>query len=310
MKAHSAQRVVRAQAAESRPSPARLYALILFMVLSWALNFVIGKVALREIPAMVLPGMRIGLAALCLVPVYLWDARRGPRQRWTWADAPQLAIVSVCGITFNQFFFIAGLSRTSVGHSAVIIALTPMLVLALAAVAGQERITPAKVAGMTIALAGVGALQVSKSSAAAATPLGDLYAFVGTLAFSLYVVAGKALSTRYGSIAVNTFAYWVGALTLGPLAWFERSSFRLSYLSAAAWWSLAYMAVFPSVIAYLIYYHALAYMPASRVSMFTYAQPILATLLGFALLGEPVTPSLVTGGALVLAGVWVAELRA
>jgi drug/metabolite transporter (DMT)-like permease len=286
-----------------RPSPARLYALIAFMVFSWALNFVVGKVALREIPPLVLPGLRIGLAAIILLPLYF----ASPRQRWDWADAPKLALIGICGITLNQFFFIAGLSRTSVAHSAVIIALTPILVLVMAAAVGQERMTLAKMIGMAIALGGIAALHISSKTSSVATPIGDLYAFLGTLAFSIFAVVGKALTPRYGSIAVNTLAYCLGAVTLGPLAWFERASFNPSHVSAAAWWSVFYMALCPSVIAYLIYYYALRYIPASRLSTFTYAQPILATLLGVVLLGEPLTFSVVAGGVLVLAGVWIAE---
>jgi drug/metabolite transporter (DMT)-like permease len=65
--------------------------------------------------------------------------------------------------------------------------------------------------------------------------------------------------------------------------------------------------VFSPVIAYLIYYHALTYISASRLSMFTYAEPVIAALLGFLILSEPVTWTFAAGAALVLCGVWVAE---
>ena len=51
----------------------------------------------------------------------------------------------------------------------------------------------------------------------------------------------------------------------------------LAHVSAAAWLSMLYMALFPSVLAYLIYYYALAHIPASRVSAFSYLQPVFAT---------------------------------
>jgi drug/metabolite transporter (DMT)-like permease len=291
----------------AQPSAARLYGMVAFMIVSWALNFVIGKVALREIPALVLPGLRIAMATLCLVPIYLWDARRGPRQRFVRADAPKLLLVALCGITFNQFFFIAGLSRTSVGHMAVFISISPVLVLVLAAMTGQERITIPKVAGMVVAMAGVLALETSRGDAGVATPIGDFYAFLGTLAFSIYTVAGKDLASRYGSIPMNMLAYTVGTVTLLPLTWRERSSFEWTRVSATAWLSLLYMVIFSSVIAYLIYYHALAHIPASRVAAFTYAEPVLAAALGYMLLAEPVTWALAAGGMLVLGGVWIAE---
>jgi drug/metabolite transporter (DMT)-like permease len=67
------------------------------------------------------------------------------------------------------------------------------------------------------------------------------------------------------------------------------------------------MAIFPSVLGYLIYCYALTQMPASRVSAFAYLQPLLATILAVPMLGESVNGSLTGGGTLVLIGVYVTE---
>lgn len=290
------------------PSAATLYVMIAFMVVVWALNFVIGKVALREIPPLVLPGLRIAIAALLFIPIYVWDRRGHARHPFRRADLPKLILVSLCGITFNQFFFIAGLYRTSVGHMAVFFALTPVLVLLLAALIGQERITAPKLAGMLIATGGVLLVELSNQRGSrVATPLGDWFAFLGNLAFSVYTVAGKNVASRYGSIPMNTFAYAIGAATLLPVSWAARGSFHFAQVSAAGWLSLMYMVIFGSVLAYLIYYYALIHIPASRVAAFTYAEPVLAAILGFLLLSEPVSWALAVGGVLVLSGVWIAE---
>jgi drug/metabolite transporter (DMT)-like permease len=282
--------------------------MIAFMVVAWALNFIVGKIALREIPALVLPGLRIAIAALLFLPIYFWDRRRRAPHPFVWADVPKLILASLCGITFNQFFFIAGLYRTSVAHMAVFISITPILVLILAAIIGQERITAPKLSGMLMASAGVLAIEMSnQGEARIATPLGDLYAFLGTLAFSVYTVVGKGLSSRYGSIPMNTLAYGIGALTLIPVAWAARGSFHPAQIGPAAWWSVMYMVIFGSIFAYLVYYYALVHIPASRVAAFTYAEPVLAAILGFVLLGEPISWILGLGGVLVLAGVWIAE---
>jgi drug/metabolite transporter (DMT)-like permease len=67
------------------------------------------------------------------------------------------------------------------------------------------------------------------------------------------------------------------------------------------------MAVLPSVVGSLIYYYALVYMPASRVTAFLYLQPVLATLLAIPVLGEHLTGALIGGGVMVLAGVSLTE---
>jgi drug/metabolite transporter (DMT)-like permease len=69
------------------------------------------------------------------------------------------------------------------------------------------------------------------------------------------------------------------------------------------------MSLFASVIAYMLFYWALRHLAASRLAAFTYLQPMIATWLGVALLGESVTQQLIWGGALILVGVYVAERR-
>jgi drug/metabolite transporter (DMT)-like permease len=68
-----------------------------------------------------------------------------------------------------------------------------------------------------------------------------------------------------------------------------------------------FMAIFPAVLSSLIYYYALTYLPASRVSGVLYLQPLLATLLAAATIGEPVGISLAIGGILILIGVYSTE---
>jgi len=67
------------------------------------------------------------------------------------------------------------------------------------------------------------------------------------------------------------------------------------------------MALFPSVICYLIYYHALTRISASRVSAFIYLEPVIATLMGVAFLGERISTSLVAGGTVIFTGVYLTE---
>jgi drug/metabolite transporter (DMT)-like permease len=289
------------------PSPARLYTLLALMLAFWSFNYVVGKVALREFPPLFLTGLRTAIAGLIMCPIYLF--RKPPHQRdvWKWREFRTLALLGLCGVVVNQMFFVLGLARTSVAHAAIVIALTPMLVLLMAVGIGQEHITVPKAAGMAIALAGVTVLQLGKKSGTAATPLGDFLIFLAALTFAVFTVAGKTVTKRYGPVTVNTFAYVGGGLLLLPLTLWEGSQTALRDISALAWLSVLYMAAFASVLAYLIYYYALTYAPASRVSALSYLQPLLATLMAIPILHEPVTMPLVAGGALVLAGVYVTE---
>jgi drug/metabolite transporter (DMT)-like permease len=123
----------------------------------------------------------------------------------------------------------------------------------------------------------------------------------------LFTVFGKSATQRHSTVTVNTFAYVGAAVALTPVTLWEGARFVFAQVTWVGWSCLTYMALFPSVICYLIYYYALSHMMPSRVSAFSYLQPPLVTVMGVVLLGEHVTLALVLSAAVVFAGVYLAE---
>jgi drug/metabolite transporter (DMT)-like permease len=272
------------------------------MTLLWSGNFVVAKFALREIPALLVVGLRMLVAAFCMVPLYRRSAASIDR-----ADMPRMLVLGVLGVGLNQVLFVMGLARTSVAHAAIIIGLTPVTVLIAAVLIGQERLRFRRLAGMLVALGGVAVLQLSSEPGRAHTLVGDLLVFLGSSIFAIYTVAGKGMAHRLGSITVNTVAYIASAVALFPLTLWLSRGFDYNKVTWVGWSSLLYMAVFASVLCYLIYYYALSHVSASRVAAFAYVQPLMATLMAIPLLGEPVTRPLLVGGSLVFGGVLMAS---
>lgn len=293
-----------------KPSALRLGLMFAFMVTVWSLSFVVIKNVAREIPPVWLTGLRAMGSAVVMLPLALWDMRRHPHSRWNWADFPKLFMVATCGITLNHSLFVLGVSRTSVAHSAIVMSLMPAIVAVLAIFMGQERATLRRFTGMAIAMAGVALLQLTRGSETVASPAGDLMVLGGSTAFAGFTVLGKSLTARYGSIYVNSLSFIIGAATLVPIAFLSGEHVDLSAVSPISWWSLAYLVVIHTVLCYLIYYYLLTHVSASRVSLFGYIQPVLASLFAWVLLAESITPSIVAGGILVSAGVWLAERKA
>jgi drug/metabolite transporter (DMT)-like permease len=290
-----------------RPSHWTLYSLIVLMTTLWAINFIVAKIALRELPPLLVIGLRSALAGLAILPVYWWEARGANGARWTRRDLPVLFGLGLFGVAMNQLFFVLGMSRTSVAHAALIIGLTPVLVLMIASAAGLETLSMGRLLGMFTALSGVVLLQTGAGRGSGATLAGDVFIFLGAFTFALFTVGGKRVARNFTSITLNTFAYVAAGLALAPVTLWKAASFPFENVSAAAWASVAYMALIASVFCYLIYYHALTWIPASRVAAFSYVQPLLATVIAIPTLGERPTGALVAGGALVLAGVIMAE---
>jgi drug/metabolite transporter (DMT)-like permease len=276
------------------------------MILFWSANYIIAKVALREFPALLLAGVRVTIAGAIMLPIYLRRPERRIKDR---REVIQLVVLGLCGVAMNQLFFVVGLARTTVAHASVIVSAGPVLVLVIAAGMRMEKMTAAKLSGMLMAMAGIAALKVFQDNATAqhATWFGDVFVFLSTLTFALFTVFGKPLTLRHSAVTVNTFAYVGGAIALAPMTIWQAARFPLSQLSFTAWTSALYMALFPSIGAYLIYYYALTHIPASRVASFSYLQPVFAIAMAVFLIDERLTPPVVAAGIGILAGVYITE---
>ncbi|HLY62446.1 MAG TPA: DMT family transporter [Terriglobia bacterium] len=289
------------------PQHGRMHLLMLVATVCWASNIVAGKEALRGFGALTLAQLRVTGAALVLGILFLaW--RRRPSLRMNAQQWLFLGWVALFGITLNQLFFIGGLSRSSVAHTGLIVALGPILVLVLSCLMQMEALTILKVAGMIISFTGVGFLTLGKAGqGSGATIRGDLILLAGTAVFAYYTVLVKGVAEQFDALTFNMILFLLGAVLMAPFTMRDMLKINWILLPAVAWWGLAFMVIFGSVTAYLIFAFALTELTAARVAAFSYLQPAIATALGIWLLGETLTYGVVVGGVLILVGVYLAE---
>jgi drug/metabolite transporter (DMT)-like permease len=247
------------------------------------------------------------MAAAIMVGVYRSPLNGENRSDVTDKDMWTLGMLGLIGVGLNQVFFILGLSLTSVAHAAIIVGLTPILVLVIATIVGHEEIRRMQLVGMLLALFGVAVLQSSSPQSRQGSLIGDLMVFCGILLFAVFAVRGKRETARVGPIVLNTWAYMASAVALLPVTLWYSQTFDYGRVTWQGWASLFYMTDFSSVLGYLLFYYALSHMPASKVSTFAYLQPLIAIALAIIFLGEQPNAALISGGALVLAGVFIAE---
>jgi drug/metabolite transporter (DMT)-like permease len=288
--------------------------MILATVLIWTFNFLAAKVALREMSPYTLAPFRVELAAFIMVIISAVMTRRGKQSRapkpLDRVDYWRFFWLGLFGVAGNQVLFLIGLSSTTVGHSSLIIATGPISILLLARAQKLELLTVNKLLGMVLSFSGVALLALEKGiSLQAGTLKGDLITFAGSFSFACYTVLSKRIAPKYDTISMNLYLYASGALIVLPWAIWRARLLDWGAVSWKGWAGLLYLALFGSVVAYLLYYWALRHLAASRLAAFTYIQPVLATLLGVAALGEEMTHNLLGGGALVLVGVYLAERR-
>jgi drug/metabolite transporter (DMT)-like permease len=293
--------------AVSHAAPRHVWVLLGVMVFLWAVNFVVAKIALREFPPLLAGALRFSIAGAVIAPFWWFNHRGQPAGRFTGRAFLRLLALGVVGVGLNQLCFLTGMQLTSVGHASFVIALTPAVVMLMASAAGQEPLVPRKLIGIAVAIGGVALLQAAPSKTGGGNLLGDVFIFLAGFTFAVFTVFGKAERARFDGLTINMFAYGGSSVVLLPATIWLSAGFAFGQVTWAGWASLLYMALFPSLLCYMIFFHALRYIPATRISVTGYIQPLLATLLGVTLLGEPLTAALAAGGAVVLAGVFLTE---
>lgn len=295
------------QVVPKRENHWRIYLLVFFITALWAGNFISVKFAVAEMSPVLAMGFRTVAAGLLMVPIFINTERSADEKKALRTDFWFLVGLGVGGITLNQLFFTLAMDHTSVAHGSLIISTTPISILVLARLMKQERLTARKIIGMLVALSGVLLIQFTPENSDGSHWLGDLFSLCGSLAFAAFTVFGKQVTSHHKSVTINAFAYFGGTLLLLPAIFWLSGGIDLGALSMRAWLSIAYMAVFPSVFCYVGYFYALNYIPASRVAVFSYLQPVMATLMAVPLLGETVSSTLVTGGCIALLGVAITQ---
>jgi drug/metabolite transporter (DMT)-like permease len=284
-----------------------MHFLMFLITFFWAANIVAGKLVLHAMNDLALAQVRVSAGAILFVAGLLmkrgWVALRLTRREWGF-----LALTAFFGITVNQIFFITGIDRTSAAHSGLIVALGPVMVLILSCAMRLEALTAVKAVGAVVALSGVGVLAAGRAAqSGGATWFGDFLLFVGRLAFAYYTILMKEVVARYDGLALNAIVFVMGAIFLLPISAKSLTRVAWTALPAEAWWGVAFMVIFGTFAAYLIYAFALTELTASRVAAFAYLQPVMAAGLGAWLLREALTWRVVAGGAMILLGVYLAE---
>jgi O-acetylserine/cysteine efflux transporter len=290
------------------------------VVVVWAVNFIAAKVGLRYLPPVTMASFRVAIAGLSMVPAYLVcsrlpafaDALRAREQGFTRRDLWTFFYLGFFGVVVNQMCFTMGLRYTSVGHAAVIVGMGPIYTLVLAVLFRLERATWHKVIGMAIAFAGVAVL-ASENGISPRSPslLGDAITLTGSIGFATYAVLGKRVAGRYDALTMTAFNHFAGAVIVLPVVFHQARALgpisRWRAVPWQGWTALLYMGLCSSALAYILYFWLLRYLEVSQLAAFTYLLPVLAVILGIALLGERGSALQIVGGTLALAGVYWVE---
>ncbi len=278
-----------------------VHALLFLVQILFASLAIIGKIVLREFPAASIVLFRVVGAAVVLLLVNLIWTRRWVRDR---KDLARLAMLGLLGVVLNQTLFLVGLGHTTAINATILVTTIPIFTVLYSVLSHREPPSALKFGG--IAVAALGAIYLigpDRLSLAPDLALGNLLIVVAMFFYSLYLVHSKAMVLRYGPVAVSAYVMLFSALGTLPLGLSGLATVNLAAVRPVTWMWVAYIVVFPTIVAYFLNIWALKRVSPNLVAVYIYLQPLFTALVAPAVLaGERVTTRAAIAGAAIFLG--------
>jgi drug/metabolite transporter (DMT)-like permease len=305
----------------------RAYLALVAICIIWGTTYSAIKFAVRDFPPYMLVGIRQTTAGLILLGLALASGRlilpkkRLNREVLDVAEMPpevtsplnrryvlRQVVTGLFTITGGNGFITWGLQYVSTGLSAVIGSLTPVVVLLINLIwHGGERVNTRMVSGVLLGFVGLGLIfsEGWKDFANPQYAWGIVGCFGSCLAWSL----GTVMAKRYNAPGVSPLLNAGLQITAGGLGGFVLSAiFDKTHViqhTTTGWFSMIYLITIGSALAFTLYMFVLQHLSATVSSLYTYINPVVAVLLGWLWLGEPLTWWTTAGMTVTIVGVWL-----
>lgn len=286
-----------------------LYLKLLLAAFFWGGTFVAGRIGAAHAGPFALAFLRFTLATAILV----WHIRRREGALPRVSGSRNILFVLLLGATgifaYNALFFTA-LQTIPAGRAAVVVANNPIVIALGAALFLGEPLTRRKCIGIAISVCGA-LVAVTRGDPVSflqgGVSWGDV-ALVGCLAsWAAYSLLGKKAMSSLSPLAAVTWSCASGACMLLPFALHEGMLDAITTYTPDVWASIFYLGMFGTALGFTWFYEGVDRIGAAKAGVFINFVPITAILSGWLFLGEPLSPSLILGAALVLTGVYTAN---
>lgn len=290
-------------------SPIPYIALILAHLI-WGANFVVAKITLQEFPPMSLAFLRFAFASLLLAPFFLYETKKVNIDK---KDLPKLIAVGVLIITLNITFFFEGIKRTSAIDASVLSLAIPILSVLSGWWFLKEKVHLVNLFGIALGFIGalviVGLPQISGNYSPKMLE-GNILIVLAAICWVIGTTIAKKVLHKYSTLVITALAFLIGTVTMFIPAAFE-------YLENPGWiyqitilgvLGLVYMTLLSSVSAYFLFEWGLSKTSVTIADLFQYIEPLIATLLAVAILGEIVSKQFLLGAVLIAVGAFLGTL--
>ena len=275
------------------------------MAAIWGLNFPVLKYATQFMSPLALNGFRIPIAAAAQLAI----ARGRGLVRPGADDVRAMILLGMLGNGLYQVFFILGLVRARVGTAALIIAATPAFVAVLGRIKGNEHLRPVQWVGVALQLIGCStvAFAAVRNRVGDDTVLGVVLLLAAAFSWSIYSVSLKRYSDHVSSWYLGGYTMLGGAIVMAVVGIPAMVMTEWTALPGKVWLALLYATFIAMVVAYLFYYRGLKVLGATRTSMYSNLQPLIAMGIAWLMLRERPTTPQTLGAALIVGGLLLAR---
>ena len=289
-------------------SQMKVHGALLAVALIYGASYSVAKTVMPELIApfgfillRVIAGTLIFFAVL---------SQRGLEKIKSNRDYLRLALCGLFGIAANQLIFFKGLSMTSAIHASVLMTSNPIIVLVLSYFILREAISIKKVIGVVLGLAGA-TLLIFRGEIGweYGSFVGDFLILMNSTCYALYLILVNPLMRRYNSLTVISWAFLFGAVFVIPFGYEEFVLVSWSTLPFAAWFSISFIVIFTTVVAYLLNVWSLKFVTPTTVSYYIYLQPIFASVIALFVLDEKLEPSTIIFAVMIFIGVYLVGKR-
>ena len=278
-----------------------------FTVVVWGGTFIATKIALQEVSPATVVWLRFGMGVIILGAAVAQRRQFAFPEQNEWLHFASLGFI---GVTFHQWLQANGLVTAQATTTAWIVATTPIFIALLGSLVLKEKFDWLKVSGIALAASGV-LLILSDGNlralfAGKEGTIGDILILISAPNWAIYTVLSRRELARHPAARMMFYVMLLGWLFTNIWIFgFGPGLSEIAHITLKGWSAILVLGLFGSGLAYVAYYDALQVLPASQLGVFLNIEPLVTTLLAASLLSEPITLVVVSGGAIIIAGVYL-----
>lgn len=250
--------------------------------------------------------VRIGFTTILLWILYLIKPVNIKIEK---AGTMRLFLCALFGIAINQLMFIKGLSLTYSIHAALLLLITPILIVIIAAWILKERLGFFKIAGLALGISGALVLILAKDNSGNAEQvlLGDIFIIINAVSYTVYFIMVKPLMLKYEAVVILRWVFTIGLLLVLPFGWTEFVQIPWQRYIAVDITALSLIVVTGTFLAYLFNLYGIKILGASVAGFYIYTQPVFAALIAVFFLHEQLELYKIFSAILIFSGVYLAN---